>query len=127
MNFLLDTHTLLWFLTNDSKLSPKSELIIRNIDNRCYISIASFWEISIKHSLGKLELTGGIKKLAVLIEDSQIEFLHLAPEHIIAYAKLDFLHRDPFDRMIVAQSIVENLVIISKDSSLSLYKTEVIW
>lgn len=127
-NLLLDTHTFLWFLNGDIQLSEKSRLIIEDTKNLKFISIASIWEISIKLSLGKLHLDFKLGELKNEILKNNFEILPLDFEHIIHLSTLPNFHKDPFDRIIISQAIVENLEIISKDSNFKSYKeVKVIW
>jgi len=128
MRYLLDTHSLIWFLAGDERLSLNARKIIENEENIIFISIASLWEISIKSSLGKLEL---IKPFEILfpqqLQENEIEIIGIKVEHLIVLSKLPFHHRDPFDRLIIAQAMVENVAIISKDSLFALYEVQLLW
>ncbi|MBF0120920.1 MAG: type II toxin-antitoxin system VapC family toxin [Desulfobacterales bacterium] len=127
MKIIIDTHTLLWFLNNDKKLSKKAKKIIENTSNDLFISIASFWEISIKLSLSKLVLDIPFKLLFDESEKLNIKILHIKKEHLITLTELPFIHRDPFDRIIVSQGIFEGYVIISIDKIFDKYKIKRIW
>ncbi|MCB9263104.1 MAG: type II toxin-antitoxin system VapC family toxin [Flavobacteriales bacterium] len=127
MNYLLDTHALIWFLNGDNQLPTKSKNIIKKLDNKCYVSIASIWEIAIKISLNKLYLNGGFGEIAKIITKYDFELLPITIEHIAGIIDLDFYHRDPFDRIIVAQGIIENIPIITKDENFEKYDVEVVW
>lgn len=127
MNILLDTHALIWFINGDSRLPDKSVKIIKNIEVKCFVSIASIWEIAIKISLGKLELNGGFDEISKIMKSYEIEILPLAFEHIHKLLSLEFFHRDPFDRIIIAQGLVENMIIVSKDENFPKYEVQLIW
>lgn len=127
MNLLLDTHSLIWFINGDERLPVKSRDLIKNLDNRCFISVASIWEIAIKISLNKLDLNGGFEEISKIIIKYQFELLPITIEHIAEILGLQFFHRDPFDRLIVAQSVVENIPIITKDNIFEKYGVESIW
>lgn len=127
MDLLLDTHTLIWFMNGDIQLPDKSVSLIKDLNTKCYVSIATIWEIAIKISLGKLDLNGGFEDISELMNRYEIELLPIAFEHIQTLLKLDFHHRDPFDRIIISQGIVENLVIVSKDANFSKYNVKIIW
>ena len=125
--FLLDTHVLLWMQDDSPYLSETVRDILTNPDNDLYVSIASFWEIVIKRSLGKLELEYTIKDLVqscainnIIILPVQFSFL----EHL---ETLPFIHRDPFDRLIAATVIDLNYGLLSKDPNLHLYDLQVYW
>ncbi|MBA7556422.1 hypothetical protein ES705_49130 [subsurface metagenome] len=127
MNILLDTHALIWFLNGDSQLSDKAITEIKNIDNDKIISIASIWEIAIKISLNKFRFDKGFKKLFELIEENGFEILPISFEHTLIVSNLEFIHRDPFDRILVSQCKSDNLVIITKDENIKKYNIKTIW
>ena len=127
MDILLDTHALIWFINGDSRLPDKSVEIIKNIEVKCFVSIASIWEIAIKISLGKLDLNGGFDEISKIMSHYDIEILPLSFEHIHKLLSLEFYHRDPFDRIIIAQSLVENITIVSKDENFPKYEVQLIW
>lgn len=126
MEVLLDTHILIWFINGDDALSEKSKKIISNIDNKCHISIASIWEIAIKLSLGKLSLNGGLTKISKILKKYEIEILPIEFSHIEKLLKLEFYHKDPFDRIIISQSLVEKIPIITIDEKFKEYNVDVI-
>jgi PIN domain nuclease of toxin-antitoxin system len=127
MRYLLDTHTLLWFLQDDPQLPEKVGNEITNIENSCYVSIASLWEIAIKINLGKLNIKFPFVKFASYLADNDIEVLQIGFDHLIQVATLDLHHRDPFDRIIIAQGLVENLTIITKDEHFPSYTDKILW
>lgn len=127
MKYLLDTHTFIWFLEGSEMLPSRLVEIIRDLNNDCYVSIASLWELSIKISSGILELQTEFKDLENSIDILSLKILPVNFAHINEVFKLDFHHRDPFDRIIIAQSITENLTIISKDKNFSLYPIKLLW
>lgn len=100
---------------------------IKNIDNICYISIASIWEMAIKLSLGKLELNLPFEKIAYILSDNQIGVLPITLNHINKLLNLNFHHRDPFDRIIISQALSEKLTILSKDEEFKKYKVKIEW
>jgi PIN domain nuclease of toxin-antitoxin system len=99
MRLLLDTHTVIWFLTNDANLSNSLRSAIKNSNNESYISIASIWEIGIKQSLNKLELSKNLSDLIIDIESSSFNILPITTRSILQLTSLHFHHRDPFDRI----------------------------
>ncbi len=116
MKYLLDTHTLIWFLMGDKKLSDKARGLIDNPDNTKFLSIASLWEIAIKVSLGKLALNKPFEKLfPEQLHFNRIEILDITVDNLIKLTTLPFHHRDPFDRLIIAQALVGELPIIGAD------------
>ncbi|WP_372947578.1 type II toxin-antitoxin system VapC family toxin [Mariniphaga sp.] len=127
MELLIDTHTVIWFITEDKKLPTNTKRIIEDVDNKCYVSIATYWEIAIKQSLGRLDLNSDLEKIFRIIEETGFEVLPITVKQILENAKLDFHHQDPFDRIIIAQAIHENLSIVTKDSQFRKYKIPLVW
>ena len=125
-SFTLDTHSLIWFLNGDKQLSKPARAAIEKVSNNKYISIASLWKMAIKISLKKLEFAA-FPDLANMIAENGFEILPITFEHTLKVAELEFIHGDPFDRILIAQCIVEQLAIISKDSNIEKYPIEVIW
>jgi PIN domain nuclease of toxin-antitoxin system len=126
MNFLLDTHALLWLFDDDDRLSENAKEIITNPDNKIFISIASFWEIAIKMSLSKLALDIPLEQLFDECEKVDINVLNINKKHLHFLTKLPFVHRDPFDRLITCQAIVENCTLVSADKTLFQYDIKII-
>lgn len=123
---LLDTCALIWALFESDRLSPTAMTAIRNNDRA--VSIASLWEMSIKVSLGKLELSRSITEIADLCERYHIEILPITPEECELVQSLPFIHKDPFDRIIIAQSIQHNTPIVTDDEKIWQYdKADKIW
>ena len=122
MNLLLDTHIFLWFVNDDPRLSDRYKDLIENESNFNYLSVASLWEMSIKYNLGKLKLVPSYEDFVEReIRESSIILLNIELEHLRINASLPFHHRDPFDRIIIAQSIAENIPIITVDSIFNQY------
>lgn len=121
MRYLIDTHTFFWFSDGSPKLSPDARLLIANKSNTIFLSIASLWEISIKTSLGKLEIAGSYELVIEDINRNGIEILPINFAHTVKQNKLPFHHRDPFDRMIISQALVENMDLISRDEHFDPY------
>ena len=122
MNYLLDTHTFLWFLEGNENLSEDARSAIEKAGNTNFISIASIWEIAIKLNLRKLKLDIKLEELKSEILKNDFEILPLDFEHIIELSNLEAIHKDPFDRIIICQAIFEKCTIISKDSNFNLYQ-----
>ena len=117
MKFLVDTHAFIWFTEGSTELSTTSRVILEDITNDCYVSIASLWEMSIKVGLGKLSLkVGDYAKVIDLVNENGFQILGIDFSHTLENTKLPLHHRDPFDRIIISQAIVENMDIISKDA-----------
>jgi len=127
MKLLLDTHAAIWFVIDSKFLPGHSKNLIQNPDNECYVSTATLWEMGIKHSLGKLKLKAELKKIFELFFESGLILMPITPDHILTNASLPFHHRDPFDRLIIAQAKREGYSIISKDQEFINYDINVIW
>ncbi len=127
MDILLDTHALVWFLNGDKKLSRIVKDSIENPDNLKFISIASIWEIAIKISLNKFGFPKGFEDFLRLVDDNGFEILPISFEHALTVSSLEFIHKDPFDRLIVAQGICEDLTIATKDNFVEQYKVRILW
>ena len=126
-NNLLDTHTLLWYIDGNEKISAASRTLIEEKGIVNFVSIISLWEISIKISLGKLEILTPFSNFSQLINENGFEILPISFEDILLLTNLPFHHRDPFDRMLVVQSINNNLKILSRDEILDNYQVNRIW
>ena len=128
MRLLLDTHGFLWFISGSSSLSPTARGLIEDVSNQPLLSVASLWEMAIKLSLGRLSL---VQPFEVLIPQQMrlngIELLGIEIEHAAAVSKLPFHHRDPFDRLLIAQAMVEHVPIVSADTALDVYTIKRLW
>jgi PIN domain nuclease of toxin-antitoxin system len=127
MNYLVDTHVVLWFFNGDQIIPPKIRKLMTEDPGHVYISVASLWEIAIKFSLGKLEIDSGLPLFLNSLEESGFRILPIQTEHILTVAGLPFFHRDPFDRIILAQAKTERFTIITKDDRFSLYDAKILW
>jgi len=128
MKVLLDTHAFLWLVTGDDRLSEKARQTFLNPKNSLFFSTASFWEICIKKSLGKISLKNEwVETVQDEMEINAIRWLPIEMPHCAEVTKLPFHHRDPFDRMLIAQVITENMQLLSRDNRLSAYAIERIW
>ena len=125
--YLLDTNALLYFLYDSTKLSKKASDIIYLDNEKIHVSIASFWEIAIKSSIGKLVIKSSISRIAETCEKEQFEILSIKPLHLDNIRQLPLIHGDPFDRLIISQAMTENLVIITKDGMIPQYDIKTIW
>ena len=119
MNLLLDTHVLLWWLNDQPMLSKKSRAAIAEGKNLVFVSAVVVWEIRIKEALGKLEIPRNFKRV---LESQPFEMLDVTVEHAHAVKDLPAHHRDPFDRMLVAQAKVEGFTLLTHDARLKKYK-----
>jgi PIN domain nuclease of toxin-antitoxin system len=121
MKYLLDTHTLIWALVDEAKLTRKTRTLLSETPF-VYVSVVSLWEISIKFQLGKLELNGrSPEEIWEAGESIGFKSLPAAENEVLSFYKLERLHKDAFDRMLVWQALKNNMVLISKDTRMSLY------
>ena len=127
MPYILDTHAFLWFVSGDKQLPESAKRIIGNIDESCFLSVASLWEITIKLQNNKLDLGLSLKELFDFADRNQIEIIPINYEHLLQLSKLPVHHNDPFDRLIIAQAISEELIIITRDKLFKNYKVKQIW
>ncbi len=116
MQYLIDPHVFLWFVGNAKELSKTAKNLIEDEKNEIFISIASLWEISIKTALGKLTIKGNYESVIDDVTDNSIQILPVNFAHTVEQNRLPFHHRDPFDRIIVSQAMVENMNFISADA-----------
>lgn len=127
MNYLIDTHTLLWLIDDESAIPQLALQRLRNPANSLFVSIASIWEIAIKRSLGKLVISQPTQVIVDELPTLGISLLPVLASHAIRVEQLPFHHRDPFDRIIIAQALCEDCVIVSKDANFPLYAVPVLW
>ncbi|MBS0655288.1 MAG: type II toxin-antitoxin system VapC family toxin [Verrucomicrobia bacterium] len=120
MRILLDTNIFLWCIIDDAKLTKKAKDLIVEADER-YVSSASIWEIAIKKSIGKLDSNNDIGSLADVIEESGFIELPVTAKHAATIFHLEHIHRDPFDRLLIAQAICEPLIFVTADMQLEKY------
>lgn len=127
MRALIDTHTLLWHIEGSSKLSAKAREVIDLKTNSIFFSIASVWEIAIKLGLGKLALQNPFNELEELLTELEIETLQISFKDAGQYLALPLHHRDPFDRMLIAQAMKNSLAIVSADPAFDAYNVQRVW
>jgi PIN domain nuclease of toxin-antitoxin system len=127
MAYLLDTHILIWLPDEPEQLSQTSHSIINDRDEECYVSIASLWEIAIKFNLKKLELKIAFEDIQNKLEEYNIKILQIHYSHLQQYVQLPLLHKDPFDRISIAQALSNSIAIISKDGLITQYNVQTIW
>ena len=128
MKLILDTHTFLWFIGGNINLSNTAKNAIEDTSNQRFISIATLWEISIKVSIGKLKIGFAFTELVEQeVYGNAIEILEISSEHLDELVKLPFHHKDPFDRLIIAQILVEDATLISKDAAFQSYPIKLLW
>jgi PIN domain nuclease of toxin-antitoxin system len=127
MHYLLDTHVLIWFLNGDKSLSAKARKAIESDNVTNFISIASLWEIAIKLSLDRLFIKIPFEKLSNELDKNNFQLLPITFNDTVILSTLTFHHRDPFDRLIISQSIANDFTLISKDKEFSAYKIKLLW
>ena len=124
MRALLDTHTVLWALSDDERLSPKARKLLENLENDLLVSAVSAWEIAIKVAIGKLQAP---PDLEAALQETGLALRTIGFAECEVLRSLAPLHRDPFDRMLVAQAIVDGLPIVTKDEAIAAYPVQTIW
>ena len=128
MRVLVDTHAMLWWLRDDERLSRRAYAVLGDGDNELLWSIASSWEIAVKLRAGKLELGRPLERLyADLVSEQGVAVLPIGHEHCARVAVLPLHHRDPFDRMLVAQAQLERVPVLTADPKLGAYDVELVW
>jgi len=126
-DYLLDTHTAVWFLSGNKNLSQAARQIILDTSNNKCISIASVWELAIKISIGKFKFPDNSVGFMRLAEDNDFFIMPIKTDYPIIIESLPLIHRDPFDRMIVATAIVEKMTIITADEDIARYDVPHVW
>lgn len=128
MKLLFDTHVLLWIVGDESQLSATAKSVYLNPENDLYLSSASVWEMAIKISLERLKIPATLEEfVATHVRGNGIKILPIALDHLYRIEHLPFHHRDPFDRLLIAQAICENYPIVSADSSFDAYPVTRVW
>jgi len=125
---LLDTHVFLWWLDDAPDLSAPARLAIADVGNECYLSLASCWEMAIKSSLGKLRLARPVERfVSEQLTANGFHLLNIELRHAAQVKTLPFHHRDPFDRLLIAQAITEKLTMVSADNAFASYEVKIVW
>lgn len=129
MKLLLDSHVILWHQEDDPRLPRHVSDLTARSDHLLCISIATFWELSIKASLGKLKFPGGIERIhGYWVEEYGAELVSIRLPHLLELSKLPQIHRDPFDRLLIAQALTENLTLVSGDPNIHQYPDlQILW
>ena len=127
MKYLLDTHTVLWYLGNSPSLSIKVKEIIINRENSVSVCSISLWEAAIKANLGKLKSNLTFEEFLNKIENSDFEILQIKEKYLRRLSVLPFIHKDPFDRLLIAIALVENLTILTADENVRKYEVSWMW
>lgn len=128
MKLLLDTHAFLWFIDGSPQLSTTARTLIEDGNNEVFLSVGSLWEMAIKISLGKLSLGQPFETLMpAQLALNNIELLNITLDHTAKVITLPFHHRDPFDRLLVAQALVENIPLVGVDTVFDAYRVRRLW
>lgn len=127
MRLLLDTHTVIWHREGSEQLSPAARAMIAESGNQAFISIATLWEMAIKRSLGKLTTARTPLEILEIYKKGGAGLLPILPEHVMAVERLPWHHRDPFDRMLIAQAQTAGLTLITKDTVFQNYDVPLAW
>src|ERR1700749_2053840 len=124
MRLLLDANAFLWWVTDSTRLSNTARIAIADDQNTILMGVGSLWELAIKRSLGKLDFPHDFQ---TVLRNEAFELLPITYEHLNTLEALPLRHRDPFDRLVIAQAIADNLTIITSDQKFALYDTRVLW
>ncbi|HBV96297.1 MAG: twitching motility protein PilT [Peptococcaceae bacterium BICA1-7] len=128
MRALLDTHTFLWWITDDKRLSARVREIMGNVENHLFLSAASGWEMAIKARLGKLSLPDNLETfISKQLSDNEIHSLPIQMAHALYVYDLPDYHRDPFDKLLIAQARMESMPILTSDQQIVRYPVKTIW
>ena len=127
MLYLLDAHAVIWYLEDSPKMSPKARDIIDADENDIAISTTSLWEISIKINLGKLKLTVSFNEFLDNVRSSNFDILPIEDEHLKMLSDLPYLHKDPFDRLLIATAMSKNITLITIDENIQKYDVPYLW
>jgi len=126
-NYLLDTHTAIWFFDDASSLSHVAAQIILDEVNQIYLSVASAWELTIKISIGKLGFPGDAAGFLQTAQNNDITIIPIETSHLTALKELPLIHRDPFDRLLIATALAEQMTLITVDKNIAKYDVPHIW
>ena len=128
MTLLLDTHTMVWMIYKPHKLSARLRALLADPANKLLVSICSLWELTIELAIGKMQIPGSdLTAFLRNLEEFGVGILPVTPEQLLALQQLPRHHRDPFDRMLMAQSIAESVALVTKDEDIQKYDLELIW
>ena len=118
MNYLLDTHVILWWLTDPKNISSKAQKIIANKEERIYLSSASCWEMAIKKSIGRLKFPTNILEI---LTSGGFEVIPITATESLSVADLPYIHQDPFDRLLIVQAKLNDMILITRDETIMQY------
>ena len=125
MRYLLDTQIALWLFEGNEKLRVRE--VIFDDENEVYVSVVSAWEVAIKVSIGKLDFEGGSEVFLSSVKNYDMHLLGVKGEYITSVEKLPFIHRDPFDRLLVSTALTEGLTVITSDENIQKYDVQWVW
>jgi len=125
--YLLDTHTALWFFGGNAAISSVADGIIRNRTNHIYLSVVSAWELTIKISIGKLRFPGDAEGFLQIAQRNDITILPIEVSHLTVLKDLPMVHRDPFDRLLIATALSEQMTLITADANIARYQVAQVW
>jgi len=126
-SYLLDTHTALWYFNGDTRLSKTANKIIYDFSNPIYMSIVSAWEVAIKLNIGKLDIINNTADFLHDAENNKISILPIKLAHLSILETLPLIHRDPFDRLLIATALAEGMTLITDDENIKRYEVSQIW
>lgn len=127
MNYLLDTHIILWAAEDSPYLSKAAKVAVSDKSSEQFVSIISAWEVALKLGAGKLQLTGGLRKFYTIVDDYGFSVVPVEREHIERLLSLPQYHKDPFDRLLVATAITDNMVLVTADRNMHKYPVACLW
>jgi PIN domain nuclease of toxin-antitoxin system len=128
VNYLLDTHVLLWWLTGEARLSATVQKTLSQAAGTVWVSVASLWEMALKIKLGKLKMPDPFDSYVLRqIQNNRMEILPIHAPHVLETLQLPPHHRDPFDRLLIAQARKEDLILVSRDQALRAYDVQILW
>ena len=127
MNYLLDTHTLIWFMNGNENLSKLAQNTIEDIDSTNYVSIISIWEMAIKVSQDRLELKNPFNNIISDLQKNNFILLDIEIRDTLKLTTIPFIHKDPFDRLLISQAINNDFTLISKDEYFKDYSVKLLW
>jgi PIN domain nuclease of toxin-antitoxin system len=127
LNILLDTHVALWAITDNKNLSDKARALILAPRSTVWVSTVSLWEITIKHSLGRSDMPVSGRDALQYFDQAGYRVLSIEPEHALAVEELPLHHQDPFDRLLIAQAVVEPMRLITHDGAVASYNDTIIY
>ena len=127
MKYLLDTHAIIWYLEESTELPRRTTALIDNYEMDICICSTSLWEIAIKVNLGKLELKLTLDELLRYVKTREFRIIHIEDEHLLVLRGLPYIHKDPFDRLLISTALAEDMTIITVDENIHKYAVKWVW